>query len=302
MRSLSALVLALCFPFSANAAPQVVTDIPVVQGLTASILGEDPVLLMDAGADPHSFQLRPSQARALGDADLVIWVGPEMTPWLERALASDTEDKNELRLLTVDGVTLREFDEHHGDHGHSHDHSHDHHHAATDPHAWLEPDNAAVWLRAIADALAIADPANAATYADRADQAIVRIAEARETAKARLAPVGDRPIVVFHDAYGYFANSFDVTVAGSIALGDAAAPGAKHLHDLRDTISGKDVICIFREPQHNPDLAKSLAEDMGLGLGTLDPTGATLEPGADLYPRLLVAMADAIAECIAAES
>ncbi len=235
----------------------------------------------------------------MDNADLVIWVGPEMTPWLARSLETTAGDRAELRLLAVDGTTLRTYEEE--DDGHDHGHDHGHGHAATDPHAWLDPDNAVLWLSAIADALSAADPANAETYATRAASAIRRIASARDAAAARLAAVSDRPIVVFHDAYGYFAEDFGVTIAGSIALGDAAAPGARHLQNLRDTIADRNVACIFREPQHSPDLAQALASDLGLGLGMLDPEGATLPVGPDHYPQLLVSMADAIADCIAAQ-
>ena len=111
----------------------------------------------------------------------------------------------------------------------------------------------------------------------------------------------DKPIVVFHDAYAYFSEALDVRVAGSIALGDAADAGARHMVELREEMEEQGVRCLFREPQHNPDQAEQLAADTGVRLGTLDPLGAKLEPGPAFYDRLLSAMVDEITTCLAAE-
>ena len=87
---ISLLLTSLALPAWAQV-PQVVTDIPPVQALTAQVMGTlgTPVLLLEKGADEHDFALRPSQMRDIATADLVVWVGPELTPWLDRALAAN---------------------------------------------------------------------------------------------------------------------------------------------------------------------------------------------------------------------
>jgi zinc transport system substrate-binding protein len=334
--------------------PVVVTDTPVVHSLVSQVMGDlgEPVVLLEPGADPHSFQLRPSQAAAMSDAALVFWVGEELTPWLARGLQSLADDARSVALLDAEGVLriafgdgsgahdhdhdhdhdqedAAEHDHDHGheeaavhdhDHGHNeaaahdhdHDHSHghghdeaaahdhDHDHTGVDPHAWLYPDNAKVWLSVIAADLSAADPANAATYAANAEAAALRIDAAVAEAAETLAPAHDRPIVVFHDAYGYFVRAFDVEIAGSIALGDAAAPGAQRLRELQERIGAEEIACIFREPQHDASIAESVAADAGVGFGTLDPSGSSLTYGPALYETLLTSLATNIAECVAA--
>lgn len=309
---LTVLATAVLLPTQINAAPNVVTDIPVVHSLASMVMGDlaAPDLLLDRSADPHSFQLRPSQARQLADAELIVWVGPELTPWLGRAIESLPDMAESLALLAAPGLDLHIYSEDH-DHGHEDEHGHEHgheddhgheadhheHEGAVDPHAWLSPQNAAIWVREIAEKLSTLDPDNAETYAANANKALVTIEAARAEALALLSEASPAPIVVFHDAYGYFSEAFGITVAGSIALGDAAAPGARRLGELRETAEANGVQCVFREPAHSPSLAASLADELGLSLGELDPTGIAQTPGPDLYPELLRAMATEIATC-----
>lgn len=287
--------------------PRVVADTPPVQSLAAAVMGDlgTPVLLLDRGASPHGFQLRPSQMTAVTDADLVLWIGPQLSPWLEKALAARPEGAEALALLDTPGTHLQEFaaqDEHDHDHAegeaHGHDdHDHDDHghvHAGLDPHAWLDPGNGRLWTQAIAAELSRLDPENAAAYAANAEAALATIDAADAEAAALLAPVKDRPFIAFHDAYGYFTAHYGLTVAGTVSAGDAAAPGARHLAELRETAAA----CLFPEAQHDPALITQLAEATGATIGgVLDPEGTTFEPGPALYPEMIVALARTIAAC-----
>ena len=312
---LTASALACLVTPAAAQVPRVITDIPPVQALVAQALGDlgQPVLLLDKGADAHSFQLRPSQAAALAEADLVVWIGPEMTPWLDRAVEGLATDVAQLRLLEAEGTHLRSFGEDpaedHDDHadeaGHDHaaepaaedGHEHDHAHDGVDPHAWLDPANAQLWLGLIAAELARLDPANAATYQANAAQAQAEVAALDARLDAALAPVRDKPFAVFHDAYGYFADHYGLTIAGTVALGDAAPPGAAHLAELRASL-GK-ALCIFPETQHDPKMVETLAADTGLRIGgALDPEGAGLEPGPQVYGAILSGMTDTLIACL----
>lgn len=326
--------------------PQVVTDVPPVHSLVAQVMGDlgAPSVLLDQGADPHSFQLRPSQAAALSEADILFWVGAELTPWLDRAISGVGLSGEAIALLHATGTHTQDYGDHgdhdhghghdhdhghsHGhdhDHGHSHDHdhghghshghdhghdhSHDHDHAhhghshdGLDPHAWLDPANARVWLDLIAAELAEHDPENTATYAANAEAAKARVDAAEAEAQALLAPVGDAPIYVFHDAYGYFAGHFGVNIAGTVALGDAATPGAARLTGLREDIAAGSAVCIFPEAQHSDALIGQLAEAGDIRLGApLDPEGSTLDYGPDLYQTLIVSLAETIADCVTAD-
>jgi zinc transport system substrate-binding protein len=342
---------------------RVVTDFPVTHSLVSMVMGETGTadLLLDRGGDPHSFQLRPSQARDLTQADLVFWVGEELTPWLARALAGVEAEGKIVTLITAEGLRLREFGEDHGhedhahddhghehahddhahddhghddhahddhvhdDHGHDHAHDdhahddhghddhahddhghddhaheHDHAHTGTDPHLWMNTGNVEIWLAQIAAELSEKDPQNAETYAANAAAARAEIGKLRQEIAATLAPVGTAPLIVFHDAYGYFSEEFGVNVAGTIALGDAAAPGAQRLAELRAQLQQEGAVCIFPEVNHSARYVDVVVEgtDIRIG-GALDPEGMTLEPGPRLYPSLMRGLAQSIADCVA---
>ncbi|MFD1912872.1 zinc ABC transporter substrate-binding protein [Halodurantibacterium flavum] len=325
--------------------PQVITDVPPVHSLVAQVMGDlgTPDILLDQGGDPHSFQLRPSQAAALSRADILFWIGPELTPWLDRAVEGVGLRGEAIALLHAEGVHRQDYgDDHghdHGDHGHGHDdhghdedhdhsaghdhdhaddhghdharddhghshhgHDHEHHdhsHDGLDPHAWLDPANARVWLDLIAAELAGHDPENADIYLANAEAAKARVDAAEAEVQSVLSPVGDAPIYVFHDAYGYFAGHFGLNIAGTVALGDAATPGAARLSGLRDDIAGGSGVCIFPEAQHSDAQITQLAasDEIRLG-GALDPEGTTLDYGPGLYEALLLSLATTIADCV----
>lgn len=303
----SALVATLAAVPVLAAPPQVVADTPAVGSLVAQVMGDlgRPDVLLAPGADAHHFQLRPSQAVALARADLVFWVGPEFTPWLERAIEGVGLRGTSVPLLRADGVVLRSYDGGH-DHGDSHDHGNDlgDDHGTdplndTDPHAWLDPQNAAVWVDAIAARLAGADPGNAATYAANAQAARDRLAALDADLARVLGPVRTAPLILFHDAYGYFADHFGLTVAGTIALGDAAKPGAGRIAAIRETLVETGAACVFPEVQHDPALVRVVIEGTGARMGgALDPTGSALPAGPDHYETLMRTLAQTILTCL----
>lgn len=291
---ISSILASLPLPAMAEV-PQVITDIPPVQALVAQVMGDlgAPLLLLEKGADEHDFQLRPSQMQALSDADLVVWIGPELTPWLERALAGSAATT--LPLLDQPGTETRGY----GDVGHD-DHAtetDDHGHGNIDPHAWMDPANAALWLDLIAVELAKSDPDNATIYTANALAAKGQITALDAELTALLAPVKDRAFVTYHDAYGYFTAHYGLNAVGSVAMGDAAAPGAAHLADLQSTLAG--VTCVFPELQHDPALLLQLLDGTAARAGgALDPVGSGLEQGPDAYADLMRGLAVTLADCL----
>ena len=281
--------------------PSVVTDIPPVHALVAQVMGDlgQPELLLAKGADEHDFQLRPSQAGAVAEAGLVVWIGPELTPWLESALETRAEGAAALVLLDAEGTVRREYGgAHAGEDGHDHAEENGHDHGAEDPHAWLDPDNAQVWLGLIAAELARLDPEHAATYQANATSAVAAVAVLDAEIAGLLRPVKGKPLVTYHDAFGYFGDHYGLDFAGSIALGDAASPGAARLAELRGMIEAGGVVCLFPEVQHDPALVEQLAEGTGARIGGgLDPVGSSLEPGPGAYAALMTGLAQVIADC-----
>lgn len=304
--------------------PAVATDIAPVHSLVAEVMEGvgAPALILPPGASPHGYAMRPSDAAALDAADLVIWIGPRLTPWLADAVGTLAGDATTLELLGVEGTTLLEFregpvfgadgrehapdaaDAHEHDHGHEHGHEHghghghDHAHFGLNPHAWLDPANAKIWLGAIAAALSEIDPANAARYHANAAEAETGIDALTAGIRETLAPVRGKPFIVFHDAYQYFEHRFGIAAAGAVSEGDAAKPGPRRISTIRDLIAHTGAVCVFAEPQFPKGLIATVTEGTKVRTGILDPLGASFEPGPDLYPRMLRALAQGMRQCL----
>ncbi|MEP2717842.1 zinc ABC transporter substrate-binding protein [Pseudophaeobacter sp.] len=347
--------------------PKVTTDIAPVHGLVARVmqgLGE-PSLVVPAGASPHHHSMRPSEAMALSQADVVFWMGEALTPWLEGAVGELAKDAHVIELLDLEGGLALPFregvgfeahdhgdeeahddhgddhddhdghDEHeeaHGDEHHDHDehddheehedehehgdaheehagaeHSHEdeheeghhdgHDHDGLDPHAWLAPENAMLWLDVIAAELSELDAENAATYAANAAAGKQEIADVKAVILADLEPLRDGGFVVFHDAYQYFEQSFDIQAAGAISLGDASDPSPARIAEIQQVVKDKQVSCVFSEPQFNPHLVATVLEGSGAKTVVIDPLGTGLELGAGYYPALLKELGGAMASC-----
>ncbi|GGG62917.1 zinc transporter [Salipiger pallidus] len=301
--------------------PRTVADIAPVQSLVAAVMGKlgSPELLIPQGASPHDHAMSPSEARNLQDADLVFWIGPNLAPGLEDKINTIAEGAQQVTLGELDVTSMlpmrkdvifatQSDDQHdhddHDDHDHAeahsdgHGHGHDHeHHGTEDPHVWLSPENAIAWLQPIADALTEADPENADTYSQNAEQARADIEDAVANANDSLKVAHGQHYVVFHDAYQYFETTFGLEVLGALRLSDASAPSPAQLDALRDRIEDAEIACAFAEPQFDPRLLETVTEGTGLPVAELDPLGTKLELGAGLYPALVTDLAQRIATC-----
>ena len=338
MRQIPATCLALVLAWAspAAAAPEVVASIKPVHSLAAGVMeGVGPVhLTVPGGQSPHTYSLRPSDAKRLGGADLVVWVGPALESFLERPIAEIAPEGAAMRLLGVPGLTLLPVraggvweghahdahgSAHEGEHDHGHDqvhedehaggHDHDHAHgnaepgassaSEIDPHVWLDPDNARRLVTAIAERLARIDPDNAARYGENAAAMRARLDAAERDAAERLAPVRGRPFMVFHDAYQYFEAHFGLNAVGSITLSPDRRPGARRLVEIRARIAETGAPCLFREPQFPPDLVETVIEGTQARTAMLDPLGLEQPAGPEAMPGLIRSLAGNLAGCLA---
>ena len=314
-------ILGACWVLSITPAsadvPQVATDIPPVHSLVSQVMGDlgTPKLIVPPGTSPHGYAMRPSEARALQNADVTFWMGPDLTPWLGRAIKSLTGNAINVALSNSEdlvrhpfrtGATFDSHDHHdHGDHGDEHKEAHkddhgDHgdEHEGLDPHLWLDPDNARILLGVISSTLAGLDPTHADTYRANAAQAKKAIAALTHELDAALQPIRGRPFIVFHDAYQYFEHRFNVDASGSVALGDASSPGPARIAAIRQKVQTLGAHCVFSEPQFRSKIITTVIEGTTARSATLDPLGATLKPGPELYSQLLRNLGDNLLTCL----
>ena len=311
----------------AEAAPAVVTSIKPIHSLVSNVMNGvgEPYLIITDTNSPHSFTLKPEDASKLQGADIVFWIGEEIETFLEKPLGSIAIRARKISFMESDDIQklkFREnsiFDEHddhddheehddhddheehddHDDHEEHDDHDkhddHGHHHGEFDSHIWLDPINAKEIVSIIADELSLIDPSNKSKYIENAKSTATQLDNLiRETEKTL-----DKDIsyVVFHDAYQYFEERFNVAASGALTLNTDVLPGARQIMNIRELIEDKNISCILSEPQFNPKIIETIAEDTNIKTGVLDPLGATIPSGKDQYFLLIDDLAASLEKC-----
>ena len=287
---------------------------------------------------PHDMALQPSHIRLLAAADMVVQIDPQFEVFMQNALASISPSPSILTMTEIHGMTLlpwyeaghddhRDHDAHdhedkdedkhadaHDHHGHAdahedahghadaHDDHHEHghsHDSEFDLHIWLSPDNARLMLGAIADRLAQHMPQHRQEFRANADAASAAIAQAERAIASRLAPATrGKSYIFFHDAFGYFAEHFGITIAAVITTAPHLPLTASRVRDVQSALGDTSLACAFAEPQFALPSIPGIAD---LPIGILDPLGSSIAIAGDAeslhYVRHLTAMADSIIGC-----
>ena len=174
----------------------------------------------------------------------------------------------------------------------------DHDHGEFDAHVWLDPVNAKAMVHEIEEALVAADPVNAAAYEANAEAVMAKLNALIKEVSSDLEPVRDQGFIVFHDAYQYFEKRFDLTAAGSITISPEVSPGAERITEIRAKVEELGAACVFSEPQFEPKLVSTVTEGTQAKSGVLDPLGATLDSGSEMYFELIRNMSTSIKTCL----
>ena len=327
-----------------NAEVKVVASIKPIHSLVSYVMDGvgKPSIIVDGSNSPHNFNLKPSNAKAIENADIIFWVGEDIESFLEKPLKSISKKAKVIEMMDIKGIKklkFRErniFEEHdhghkeddhddhakkeddhddhdhdkkekehgHDEHGHDDDHKkegHDDHgheghaHGEFDPHIWLDPMNAKVILSEMAEHLIENDQKNEAKYKANLKKAHKDLDKLTKKVKSELNK--DFKSIVFHDAYQYFEKRFGINILGAFTVNTDVLPGAEQLAEIREVIEHDKVSCIFSEPQFNPDIIKAVAKDTNVATGVIDPLGATLDPGKDLYFDLIGNMSKSFKGC-----
>lgn len=299
LRILAAALLALASS-TAHAAPRVVASFKPLQSLAAGIMagiGEPQTIIHGAGS-PHTYAMRPSEARELARADVVFWIGPNFESFLAKPIAALSAQARAVALIKAPGMTVlaarrggdweKDTDEP-ASAGDLND---------TDPHIFLDPHNAEAMVGAMAATLAAADPAHAAEYEKNAAVVIGRLKTLDGELAERLAPVRGIPFVIFHDGTQYLEHRYGLTAVGSIVVAPEQPPGAKRIAEIRAKIETTHAACVFAEPQFESTLVGTVVSGTHARTGILDYVGVDLAPGPDAYFQMMRGLAQSLAGCL----
>ena len=278
----------------AKAAPVVLATIKPVHSLVAAVMGGvgTPELLIQGAQSEHSYALKPSDAAKIGRANIVFEIGPDLETYLTRPLATLTR-ANVVVLERAPGMHLLPARR-----GGLWEDGSDPEDGPTDPHLWLDPENAIAMTKVIAAALTGADGVHARAYAANRDRAIRTLAALESELAAQLTPLRGRSYLVFHDAYHYFEKRFGLSAAGAVTVAPDRPVGPRRIERLRGAVLAGQIECVFREPQFSPRLIDTLVEGSHARTGVLDPLGAEIAPGSGLYPALMHNLAASLNACL----
>ena len=316
----------MIFGNNALAELRVVTSIAPIHSLVAHVMQgvDEPYLLMPATSSPHTHFLSPSQARALNEADLVVWVSPDLEGQLRQPMQKVAADK-QLRIDQIPGLQMLatrsgkdfplegkrssslsagQIDKHHNDHDHHNDDDHHkgHSHGAFDPHLWLSIDNAQTIVMALAESLSNLYPEHRTIFQNNAKQSVNELNLLIDTIGGRLQRLQDKGYLVYHDAYQYFENDFGLAPYGVITANPEAPTNAGQLTKVHNAINNGAVQCIFVESHFPQKMVERLQKQTQVQIYQLDPLGVRIHPGKDLYSQLITQMANSFRSCLASSN
>ena len=306
----------------------VITTIQPINSLISAVIGNTgkTISLIPAEISPHEFKLKPSDAKKMQEGNIIFYISKHLESDVVKVFDNLPKNIKIVDLLEETGIehlSIRDneawerHDHHHGHDDHDdhdkhskkhddHDHDkhakkhddHDDHQTKDDVHIWLSPDNAIKIINKANKVLSLYYPQNAKIYDENTKIMIDKINKLKAELTKDLAPIKDKPYVVFHDAYQYFEKAFGLNAVGSVALEGDIASSPKQVSYIKEKIVKLKASCVFQEPQFDSKLVKIVVEGTNAQIGTLDPLGVGIKDEKDFYLQLLRNMAKSLKECL----
>ncbi|WP_312311450.1 zinc ABC transporter substrate-binding protein ZnuA [Atlantibacter sp.] len=302
----AALSAALWGGLMANAQATVVASLKPL-GFIASAIADgvtDTEVLLPDGASEHDYSLRPSDVKRLKNADLVVWIGPDMEAFMQKQVGEFADQKKVALgdLPAVKPLLMKGEDDDH-DHDHGQDDAaekgeHDHHHGEYNMHIWLSPEIARASAVAIHEKLVELMPRSKAKLDANLKDFEAQLAQTDKQIRDELAPLKGKGYFVFHDAYGYYEKHYGLTPLGHFTVNPEIQPGAQRLHEIRTQLVEQKATCVFAEPQFRPAVIEAVARGTSVRMGTLDPLGTDVKLGKNSYSEFLTRLANQYASCL----
>ncbi len=273
-------------------AASVVASIKPVELLVKAVAGDsvDVTTLVPPGSSPHNYSMKPSQRRALEDADAIFWVGPDMETFLQRLLGSH---EFEGRVVAFTGDSEHQEEKEEDGHHHGHD-AHDH---DEDPHIWVDPQLALEMAHVIHDRLVTLDDLDKQQLNDNL-QAFERELQATEQRiNEQLVAVQDTSLFAYHSAFTRFAEHYDLHLDGVLTLNPELSPGARHIAEVQEKLQRANRPCLLTEPQFDRQWWRSITEGMNVTFSTWDPLATDIESNQQGYINFQNSIAEAVLKC-----
>ena len=292
----------------------IITTIKPIDSLVSAVVGDTgkTISLIPSETSPHEFRLKPSDARALQNGNIIFYISPHLETSIVKVFETLPKNIKIINLMEETGIehlSIRDNeawelhdhheDEKHDDHDkHAQKDEHDDHKSKDDVHIWLDPENAIKIIKKVNTELSFFFPENAKIYDENATKIINKIKSLKKQLKKELLPIKEKPYIVFHDAYQYFEKTFGLNAVGSIALEDDIASSPKQISFIKNKIIKSKASCVFQEPQFDNKLVKTVIEGTQAKIGTLDPLGFGIKEKEDFYLQLLRNMSKNLKECL----
>lgn len=287
---------------AANAAPKVVATLKPIHSLVAAVMDgvAEPELLMQSSASPHHYRLKPSQRRALSEAELIVWVGPTLESFIPRLLSGLDPNTRSLALMDIKGLVRLPQRQKHGRQAQEQAHSDHDAASAIDPHIWLSTQNAAAMVKAITDQLSRIDPEHSEYYQRNQNTVQQRISALQQQLK--LPPKGQhQAFFSYHDAYQYFENEFDLDNAGFVTLDEETQASALRIKQVRDRLIQQQIGCVVYAAPTQPKIIDAIIAGTQARAIELDPNGVLLKPGGNAWFEIMTALGKGFKSCIATD-
>lgn len=283
------------------AATNVVASIKPVELLVKAVAGDSVEVstLVPPGSSPHNYSMKPSQRRALEQADVIFWVGPEMETFLNRLLGGKEFAGRAVAFLESEGGES-EHDEHHDEHGHDHEsdaHHHDHG-DGEDPHIWVDPILALDMAKDIRNALAELEGANPEQLNANLERFQTELLNKEQSIRASFAGLDNVSLFAYHDAFTRYAKHYGLTLEGVLTLNPELSPGARHIADVQAKLEAANQPCLLTEPQFNRQWWRSITEGLNVTFSTWDPLATNIESTPSGYIDFQQSVADAVLKCL----
>ena len=293
----------------------IITTIQPINALVSAVIGNTgkTISIIPAEQSPHDFKLKPSDVKVLQDGNLIFYVSNHLESSVVKVFKNLPKNIKIINLMeeaNIDHLAIRDNEawERHDHHGHDDhddhdkhgkkDDDHDDHEKEDDVHIWLSPNNAIKIVKKVNKELNLYFPENSKIYDENASKFINKIKNLKEELVKELAPIKDKPFIVFHDAYQYFEKTFELNAVGSVALEGDIASSPKQISFIKEKIKASNASCVFQEPQFDTKLVKIVVEGTNTEIGTLDPLGVDIAGEKDFYLQLLRNMSKSLKECL----